>query len=387
MFLHILIYLILSAAVYAGNVFIDTYIAFIIDAVFIVTSVVSLITVIVLRCGINAVFTQDNAVAYRGEKCTIGIEITNNSPLVLTSCKVKLTVTGINKGKKRSKSVKHRITAMCPPRQSVVRQFEIKCPHCEILGVSMAGVYVYDFLRIFRVRKKLKQNLTVVVLPKIPESHMLDKVSASVGEGEDALYSTVKAGNDPTEIFAIREYVGGDRIRNIHWKLSSKKSELMVKEYGLALTDNDTVIIDIFKTDLPKRKNRRVMDEMYDMLYSLVNALTARGFGFNACYMKDGFNSTRIETDNDINGMFAQIYTIRPYDNENSCAVNYYAHNTNDRRRIFYVSPVYSAEAVKNMALLSENSIVYYMTPRDKDAERIPVKFVMQREGVYESDR
>ena len=158
MFLHILIYLILSAAVYAGNVFIDTYIAFINDAVFIVTSVVSLITVIVLRCGINAVFTQDNAVAYRGEKCEIGIEITNNSPLVLTSSKVKLTVTGINKGKKRSKSVKHRITAMCPPRQSVVRQFEIKCPHCEILGVSMAGVYVYDFLRIFRVRKILKQN-------------------------------------------------------------------------------------------------------------------------------------------------------------------------------------------------------------------------------------
>ena len=75
-----------------------------------------------------------------------------------------------------------------------------------------------------------------------------------------------------------------------------------MKEYGLALTDNDTVIIDIFKTDLPKRKNRRVMDEMYDMLYSLVNVLTARGFGFNACYMKDGFNSTRIETDNDING-------------------------------------------------------------------------------------
>ena len=51
------------------------------------------------------------------------------------------------------------------------------------------------------------------------------------------------------------------------------------------------------------------------------------------------------------------------------------------------MSPVYSAEAVKNMALLSENSIVYYMIPRDKDAERIPVKFAMQREGVYESDR
>ena len=119
---------------------------------FIVTSVVSLITVIVLRCGINAVFTQDNVVAYRGEKCAIGIKY-QYSPLVLTSCKVKLTVTGINKGKKRSKSVKHRITAMCPPRQSVVRQLKSNV-HTVRFSVSAWPEFMYMISCVFFVSER-----------------------------------------------------------------------------------------------------------------------------------------------------------------------------------------------------------------------------------------
>lgn len=37
-------------------------------------------------------------------------------------------------------------------------------------------------------------------------------------------------GNDFAEVSDIREYMPGDRIRDIHWKLSAKKDILMVKE-------------------------------------------------------------------------------------------------------------------------------------------------------------
>lgn len=37
-------------------------------------------------------------------------------------------------------------------------------------------------------------------------------------------------GNDFAEVSDIREYIPGDRIRDIHWKLSAKKDILMVKE-------------------------------------------------------------------------------------------------------------------------------------------------------------
>ena len=37
-------------------------------------------------------------------------------------------------------------------------------------------------------------------------------------------------GNDFAEITDVREYRPGDRIKDIHWKLSAKKETLMVKE-------------------------------------------------------------------------------------------------------------------------------------------------------------
>ena len=39
-----------------------------------------------------------------------------------------------------------------------------------------------------------------------------------------------RKGNDLSEIFDIREYVPGDDIRSIHWKLSSKTDTLILKE-------------------------------------------------------------------------------------------------------------------------------------------------------------
>ena len=37
---------------------------------------------------------------------------------------------------------------------------------------------------------------------------------------ESDSYSTIKGGDDPSEVFAIREYREGDRLQRIHWKLS-----------------------------------------------------------------------------------------------------------------------------------------------------------------------
>ena len=39
-----------------------------------------------------------------------------------------------------------------------------------------------------------------------------------------------RKGNDLSEIYDIREYVPGDDIRSIHWKLSSKTENLILRE-------------------------------------------------------------------------------------------------------------------------------------------------------------
>ena len=44
-----------------------------------------------------------------------------------------------------------------------------------------------------------------------------------------------KPGDDPSEIFNIREYHPGDAVSRIHWKLSSKSDILFIKEFGFPI--------------------------------------------------------------------------------------------------------------------------------------------------------
>lgn len=55
------------------------------------------------------------------------------------------------------------------------------------------------------------------------------------------VYSMRKPGSDPSETFAIREYRAGDRVKQIHWKLTEKLDDLVVREYGLPI--QNTVLI------------------------------------------------------------------------------------------------------------------------------------------------
>lgn len=47
---------------------------------------------------------------------------------------------------------------------------------------------------------------------------------------ESFRYSGSRPGDDPGETYDIREYRSGDSIRQIHWKLSGKLDDIMIRE-------------------------------------------------------------------------------------------------------------------------------------------------------------
>ena len=51
---------------------------------------------------------------------------------------------------------------------------------------------------------------------------------------ESDRYSPVRAGDDPSELFGLRDYREGDPLRNIHWKLSVKKIRPHRRSRGVA---------------------------------------------------------------------------------------------------------------------------------------------------------
>ncbi len=119
--------------------------------------------------------------------------------------------------------------------------------------IGVTTLYVYDFLRIFRVRLPMNIFSTVYVLPRKLTLSTENALSVS-----DSAMRTVKAPYvyDKLEVSDIRDYRPGDSLKSIHWKLSSKSEEFIVNDYNTGSADVSYIFCDMsahFPDEAPEK--------------------------------------------------------------------------------------------------------------------------------------
>ena len=113
--------------------------------------------------------------------------------------------------------------------------FTLSAAHSGRVDIKVAGIQVLDPFGLFARAVPYEAGASVLVMPDLrPVGASPNDAALSDSQG----YSLQRAGNDPSETFRIREYVPGDPIRQIHWKLSQKTGQLLVRELGLPIEDN-----------------------------------------------------------------------------------------------------------------------------------------------------
>ena len=98
--------------------------------------------------------------------------------------------------------------------------------------LEITAVCMQDPFGIFRYRIRIQEGKDGLsdefcVLPKAVGGKLPDSETISVGMTE--VEESNKRGNDFSEVTDIREYLPGDRIKDIHWKVSARMEEWMVK--------------------------------------------------------------------------------------------------------------------------------------------------------------
>ena len=97
--------------------------------------------------------------------------------------------------------------------------------NCGCIRFSTKYIKVYDFMGIFFIPVKVKFRANTIVLPKPMKPALLPDSDSSVIVGYKA-----KPGGGFSDFYELRQYQSGDSLKNIHWKLSSKQDELIVRE-------------------------------------------------------------------------------------------------------------------------------------------------------------
>ena len=130
------------------------------------------------------------------------------------------------------------------PRNSQRITFQLKSKFCGIIKIKTSYLNIYDPLRIFKFKTGKNINTEVVIMPEGHEVSGIVHYSDRVNEESD-MFSEYRPGDDPSEVFDLREYNPGDKLNRIHWKLSSKKDDFIVKEYSLPIDVPCSLFLDL----------------------------------------------------------------------------------------------------------------------------------------------
>ncbi len=129
------------------------------------------------------------------------------------------------------------------PQETLPFEEEIQCPLRGYYAVGDAALYVSDPMGFHKDKIVFSKTVPITVYPRIVAlSTLLFKPRAEGGN----LKVQDRSRDDRTHLLNLREYVKGDDLKNIHWKLSAKKDQLVVREFHKSVSERLTVFMDGF---------------------------------------------------------------------------------------------------------------------------------------------
>lgn len=172
-------------------------------------------------------------------KITVSVSIRNKTPIPFSNSIITIEYFNTLINVKDTMTISIPIHPFC--REKV--NFVIISDYCGIMNIRIKSIQVYDFIKLFSSKIKPNRVCSVAVLPEIYPPDSLIKPDVVSSEESD-VFSKHKSGDDPSEIFALKDYIPGDRPNRIHWKLSFKQNELIVKHYSQPVSSSVLLALD-----------------------------------------------------------------------------------------------------------------------------------------------
>ena len=172
------------------------------------------------------------------ENPVMRVRIENPDFVPLSSVEAEVVCTNLRTGEADS----YIISNTPRPKSTQTIDLEILPKHAGRYEIAVASATISDPLQLSSRNIDCADRHYVTVMPELFEMQLSYASDAAMLESDRTADS--RRGNDPGEVRGIREYVPGDPVRNIHWKLSEKTDKLLVKELGNPVTDQFLVILD-----------------------------------------------------------------------------------------------------------------------------------------------
>lgn len=247
------------AAVFLFQITNQNYLAHFLLALCLALPLLSLLLSLPGMTGCRLRLTAEPAAVRRGEDARWTLSVENRGGLPLPRLSIRLETHSLFTGQ----TERRRVTL-----SGVVRRRPAPYPadttHCGLLEFRAVKVRVCDYLGLFSLGCPLPEPARLLCRP-VPA----DPGPLNLPEGQGARPAPGSAAKrGPGEDYDLREYRPGDPMRSVHWKLSSKRDELIVREPAETLIPLPLLTFDRFG-------DPDLLDRTLDRLLGFCRALLA----------------------------------------------------------------------------------------------------------------
>lgn len=224
----------------------------------------------------------------RGEKMKFEQTVINTAYVPVSNIYIKTTYKYNNNDISTSEYVN---VAVKSKEKSRINK-EVRLNYAGQLSVSTKGTYIADPLMLFKFVLKEYSEEKIEILPVLnePDNYVLYSNMGDLQSSNE--YSKKRKGDDTSEIFDLRGYVNGDSLNRIHWKLSAKEDELLVKDFSMPISRSNCILVELNR---PKsEEDRKNLNGIYEMAYAIGNLACLKEMRFKLAFYSDILGDLKI---------------------------------------------------------------------------------------------
>lgn len=287
--------------------FLHSHFTFMVLVLMLAAPFVSLVCTFILkkRINVDVICCGGNVYGRQGEEIFFRLIVKNTTPFVSLDTKVHLKIANTF-----LKSAGEQIIEI-PVR--AFNGYSVDIPVIAqlpgIISLSAVRIDVKDLMgfHFFRVNCDAKKE--IVTLPRELEEEPGDMPGLDAGMLESE--ESTKRGNDFSDVQEIREYIPGDRLMSIHWKLSAKRDILMVKD-RVSMSDRQMVILPELCGNDPL-----ILTQIVVAAYSVICSLVRDKTTVRLLYWSRNrfeYEDIRLDYIEDVDNGFAKMFYEDTYD-------------------------------------------------------------------------
>ncbi len=244
----------------------------------VVAIVLAFIYIRILKASLKLYEKSDITDCRRDEKVRFSVRMVNKSPLFYFRAEAHFYT-----GDLYGNPVNHAVTTLAlAPFEKYEMPFTTKFEHIGVYQAGLDRVVIYDFLRLFTATIDGPKRTRVNVTPRLVEIPTIGFSTESVVETTKSARSML---SDSMDYAAVREYVWGDPLKSVHWKLSAREQGMMTKLFETYTNPGVSIVLDFYGPGQDARELMNMFDTVVETGFSVARYAQSRGMDTEIHYV------------------------------------------------------------------------------------------------------